>query len=257
MDLGALTLPPEITALTLAAIAGVYLLAGLVKGATGFGLPVVSVTLLPFFVPIDMALALNAIVITATNLQQIRQAGEVRAGLGAAWPMMLGMAIMVPIGAQFTVGISATSLMIILGTFVLLFVISSFLNPSLKIPSNWHQRTGFGMGLLSGVVGAITSAPGPIFVSYVHALHLPRPIYMAALGFIMLLFGFVLALSFIFVGLLRWEHVLPGLLGIPPAIFGMWLGNGWGKRLPVETFRKVVLALLGVLAVMIIRRAIG
>ncbi|MEM7742200.1 MAG: sulfite exporter TauE/SafE family protein [Pseudomonadota bacterium] len=250
-----MTLPFDL--LTLAEVAAIYLLAGLVKGATGFGLPVVAVTLLPFFVPYEMALALNAIVIFFTNIQQIRQAGALREGLGAAWPMMLGMAIMVPVGALFTVGITEATLMMILGSFVLLFVVTSLLNSSLHIPKGWQQRTGFGMGLLSGFVGALTSAPGPIFVMYVHALHLPRPIFMAGLGFIMVLFGFVVGASYAWVGVLRLEHVLPGLLGIPPAMLGMWLGNSWAKHLPIETFRKIVLILLGILAVVIIYRALG
>lgn len=249
MELG-VTLP------VMAAIGAIYLAAGLVKGVTGFGLPVVSVALLPFVVPVEMALALNAIVIFATNIQQIRQAGEIRAGLGAAWPMMAGMAIMVPLGAFFAEGIDERTLMTILGAFVLLFVVSSFLNPELKIPTGWQQRTGFGMGLVSGVVGGLTSAPGPIFVMYVVGLHLARPVFMAALGFIMALFGLTVSASYAWVGVLRWEHATPGLIALAPVFVGMWFGNTWAKRLPVERFRKIVLVLLGMLACLLIRRAL-
>ncbi len=246
---------PDLSTEMIAAILGIYLLAGLVKGAMGFGLPVVAVTMLPFIVPVEMALALNALVILATNLQQIRQAGEPRPGLSAAWPMMLGMAIMVPVGALFTVGITTQTLMMILGSFVLLFVISNFASPSLRTPPQHAQKVGFGMGLVSGFVGALTSSPGPIFVMYVVSLHLTRPVYMSALGFIMSLFGFVVALSYAWVGILRTEHVLLGLICILPSIVGMWLGNRWASTLPLETFRKTVLVLLGVLALMMIRRA--
>lgn len=242
---------------TMVTVAAIYLAAGLVKGATGFGLPVVAVALLPFVVPVETALALNAIVIFVTNVQQIRQAGEVRAGIAAAWPMMLGMALMVPVGALFTAGIAEAALMTILGAFILLFVISSFLNPALRIPQGWEQRTGFGMGLISGVVGGLTSAPGPIFVMYVVALHLARPVFMTALGFIMALFGLTVAMSYIWVGVLRWEHAAPGLLSMPPVFLGMWLGDRWARRLPVETFRKTVLLLLGILACLLIRRALA
>lgn len=240
----------------LACVGLVYLIAGLVKGAMGFGLPVVSVALLPFVVPVETALALNSLVIIATNIQQIRQGGEIRKGLSAAWPMMVGMAMMVPVGAVFAESIAEATLMAILGGFILLFVVSNFLNPSLKIPAGWEQRTGFGMGLASGVIGGLTSAPGPVFVMYVVSLHLARPVFMTALGFIMALFGVTVALSYAWVGVLRWEHAAPGLISLLPVFAGMWIGNAWAKRLPLDSFRMVVLVLLGVLACLLIRRAL-
>ncbi len=243
---------PEFLALTLL----IYFVAGFVKGAIGFGLPVVAITLLPFFVPVETALALNALVIMTTNLQQIFQAGGAREGFRAAWPMMLGMALMVPVGALFTVGISTSALMTILGSFVLLFVVASFVNPALRVPRGWERRIGFGMGLVSGFVGALTSSPGPIFLMYIVSLHLGRSVYMAALGFIMSLFGFVVTASYVWVGVVRWEHVPPGALATVPAVLGMWLGNASGKRLGVATFRKSVLVLLGCLAVLMIERAL-
>ena len=244
--------PPELLAVVLA----IYLFAGFVKGAMGFGLPVVAVTLLPFLVPVETALAMNALVIMTTNLQQIGQAGATRAGFLAGWPMMLGMALMVPVGALFTAGISTAALMTILGSFVLLFVVSSFVNPALRVPRGWERRIGFGMGLASGFVGALTSSPGPIFVMYIVSLHLARPVYMAALGFIMTLFGFVVTASYIGVGIVRWEHVPTGVLATIPAFLGMWLGNAAGKRLGVETFRRIILGMLGILAILMIRRAL-
>ena len=246
---------PDAPALV-AAILAIYLIAGFVKGALGFGLPVVAVTVLPFLIPVETALALNALVIMTTNLQQIFQAGATRDGLVAGWPMMLGMALMVPVGALFTVGISTAALMTILGSFVLLFVISSFFNPALRVPRGWERRIGFGMGLASGFVGALTSSPGPIFVMYVVSLHLPRPVYMAALGSIMTLFGLVVTASYISVGVLRWEHMATGVLATVPAFLGMWLGNAAGKKLGVEAFRRIVLVLLGILAALMIRRAL-
>jgi uncharacterized membrane protein YfcA len=240
----------------LAVVLVIYLFAGFVKGAMGFGLPVVSVTLLPFLIPIETALALNALVIMTTNLQQIVQAGATREGFIAGWPMMLGMALMVPVGALFTAGISTAALMTILGSFVLIFVVSSFLNPALRVPRGWERRIGFGMGLASGFVGALTSSPGPIFVMYVVSLHLARPVYMAALGIIMTMFGLVVTASYIWVGVVRWEHVPTGVLATVPAFLGMWLGDRAGRKLGIETFRRIILGMLGILAVLMIRRAL-
>lgn len=249
----ALSGTPGLLAQTLA----IYLAAGFVKGALGFGTPLISVALLSLFVPADTALAYNALVILATNLQQIGQAGEMRAGLAAAWPLMAGMAIAVPVGALFAAGVSKPVLLAILGSFVLIFVVSSFLRPTLRVPGGAERRIGFGMGLASGLVGAFTSSPGPVFLMYVVALHLPREVYMATLGFIMILFGFVLTASYVGVGVLRWEHVPVGLAVTVAAVSGMWLGNRFGRKLPAAAFRKAVLIVLGFLGAMMIRRALA
>lgn len=239
------------------AIAAIYLVSGLVKGALGFGLPLVAAVLLSLFQPVEMALALNAVVILLTNLEQLRQAKAAGPGIRAAWPMMLGMAAMVPVGAYFTAAISPRALMAVLGVFAVAFVVSNFLRPSLRIPPGWEVRIGLGLGLLSGFVGALTSAPGAIFVAYVVALHLARPAYMAALGCIMASFGLVLTLSYASVGLLSWDHVLLGLICAVPGALGMWVGNAWGRRLPAQFFRQAVLALLGVLGLVVLYRGLA
>ena len=73
----------------------------------------------------------------------------------------------------------------------------------------------------------------------------------------MSLFGLLVTASYIWVGVLRWEHVPPGMLAIIPSVLGMWLGNVSGRRLGVGTFRRIVLAILGLLAVLMIRRALS
>lgn len=248
-----LAFTPEIFALILA----VYLLGGVIKGALGFGLPTVAITVLPFLVPAQEALALNALVILATNAQQIAQAGALRPGFAAAWPMMIGMAITVPLGAFFAAIISAKTLMAILGVFVLAFVVISYLRPTLRIPPGRARPIGFGMGLVAGFVGALTTSPGSIFVTYAVSLHLPRPVYMAALGCIMMPFGIVLVGSYVWVGILDWERLPGSLLVIVPGVLGVWLGNMLGRHIEVETFRRIVLALLALLAAMMVRRALG
>lgn len=241
---------------TAAAVLGVYLVAGFVKGTLGFGLPVVAVTTLPFLVPVEQALTLNSMVILATNLQQILQGGDRRAALASAWPLMLGMAVMVPVAARFAVGIEAATLMLILGGFVLAFVAVSLARPGLRIAPARRVPAGVAMGLLSGFVGAITSSPGPIFVSYVVALGLSRQVYMTALGFIMSLFGVMLAGSYAAVGMLDADDLPFGLACVVPAVVGMALGNAVGRRFGAERFRLLVLGVLAVLAVVMIRRAL-
>lgn len=246
-----LGVPPEIAA----GIFAVYLLAGLVKGATGFGLPVVAVALLPFLAPIELALALNAIVILVINWLQIGRAGRLRDGFAAAWPMILGMAIMVPVFAALVIDISREMLLGVLGVFFLSFALYSLASPGFHTPPGWRRRIGFGMGLCSGAIGALTSAPGPIFVMYMVSLRLERPVYMGGLGMIMASFGLVLTAAYWREGVLTSAQLPLGLLCLVFAGAGQMLGDRWAARLPADLFRKIVLISLAVLALVMIRRA--
>ncbi|MGD1925779.1 MAG: sulfite exporter TauE/SafE family protein [Paracoccaceae bacterium] len=242
---------------TLTPVLLTYMLAGLVKGAMGFGLPIVAIALLPMFVPVDTALALNAIVVIATNVNQIVQGGQYRDGLSVAWPLVLGMALAIPPTAILAAGLSADTLLLIVGVSVLIFIAISLVNPALSVPQVWRRPAGLGFGLLGGIVGALTSAPAAALAPYMIALHLPRPVYITALGYLLTGFGVIVALSYASVDILHASHVLPALASVPIAIAGMWIGDRWARRLANETFRRAVLALLAVLAIALIRRSLG
>lgn len=235
----------------------VYLLAGLVKGALGFGLPMVAIALLPLFVPVDTALALNAIVVIATNFQQVVQGGQYREGTLYAWPIVLGMAIAIPPTAVFAAGLSSETLLLIVGVSVLVFIATSIFNPTLSIAERWRKPWGIGFGIVSGTVGAITSAPAAALVAYMIALQLPRPVYMTTLGIILCCFGVIVGTSYAWVSILDTSHFAPALISIPMAILGMWVGDRWARRLASETFRRAVLAMLAILAMVLIRRSLG
>ncbi len=235
----------------------IYLIAGLVKGAMGFGLPLVAIALLPLVVPVETALALNAVVVVVTNLQQILQGGRYRDGVLYAWPLVLGMAVAIPPTAIFAAALPGETLLLIVGVSVLIFIVASVLNPSLAIPTQLRKPAGIGFGVLSGVVGALTSAPAAAFVAYMVALQLPRPVYMTTLGIVLSSFGLIVGAPYAWVSILDFSHLTPGLISVPVAIVGMWIGDRWAKKLANETFRKAVLTLLAVLAAILIRRALA
>ncbi|MEM7211165.1 MAG: sulfite exporter TauE/SafE family protein [Pseudomonadota bacterium] len=243
--------------MTLISVMAIYLLAGLVKGAMGFGLPLVAIALLPLVIPVDMALSLNAIVIVVTNLQQIIQGGRYREGIAAGWPVILGFALAIPPVALIAAELSPQTLLLIVGIAVLGFIAASVRNPALEIPHGERQRFGFLFGIFGGCLGALTSAPAAIVAPYVLALHLPRPVYMTMLGMVLSSFGLFLGLAFAWVSIFQVSYVGPGLISVPIAILGMWIGDRWARKLATETFRRAVMILLGVIAIVLIRRGFG
>lgn len=240
----------------LAPVLLIYLLAGLVKGAMGFGLPLVAISLLPLVVPVETALALNAIVVVVTNLQQVVQGGRYRAGFSNAWPLVAGMVIAIPPAAFLAAGLDSDTLLLIVGIAVLAFIVASVINPTLALVDRLHTPVGLAFGVIGGVIGALTSAPAAVMAPYMLSLHLPRPVYMTAFGMVLSSFGLIVGASYAAVSILDWSHFGPGLISIPVAIAGMWVGDRWARKLATATFRRAVLVLLGLLAIILIRRAL-
>src|SRR5690606_13714915 len=75
--------------LLLAAIAGTFVLAGLVKGVIGFGLPTVAVALLTLTIGLKDAMALMLVPSLVTNLWQALAGGRLWTILRRFWALFL------------------------------------------------------------------------------------------------------------------------------------------------------------------------
>lgn len=246
-----------ISLLSAAGMLGCYFLGGLVKGGLGFGLPIVTIATTPLFVPVDLAIATNAIVLPLTNIVQIRQAGGLGTTLGRYWPLIAMLCLTMPLGAYFGRQVSAGALTLALGLTIVAFTIFQWLNPRLAITPRLERPMGVLTGVMAGGVGGLVTINGPFFILYLVGLGVDRREMLSALGVFFLLTGLLLAGSFVAVGLLDGPRALWALVCVPPAYLGMALGNAVARRLPQETFRSVVLAGLLILGTNIALRGLA
>ncbi|MEM6354473.1 MAG: TSUP family transporter, partial [Pseudomonadota bacterium] len=100
-------------------IAVIFLAGGMVKGALGFGLPLVTIAVLPFFLAVEAALAVNSIVLVAVNALQFWQAGAWAAATRLAGPMLVGVALATPLGTAFATQLPRSVLVGLLGVFIM------------------------------------------------------------------------------------------------------------------------------------------
>ena len=238
----------------LAAMLLVYGLAGTVKGALGFGLPLVAGAVLPQFVPLPLVMAINALLLPTTNLVQFSKAGNAVETARAHWPVLLGLLLSVPLATMFVVQADPGVVAVAFGSFVALAALANLAMPSLRIPPRALGAAGLGTGLAGGIVTAFTTAPGPIFVLYLAGANASRTMTMGALGLFLLASGLLVGVSFAALDLLTVERAVLALLCLAPALGGMWLGDRLGRRVPAARLRTVVLIVLIALGV---RTAVG
>ena len=236
-----------LTPALLAAVLLVYAVAGTIKGTLGFGLPLVAGAVLPQFVPLPLVMAINALLLPATNLVQFARAGDAVATMRAHWTVLAGLALSVPLAALFVARADPALVALLFGGFVVLAALANLAMPSLRLPPRAVKPAGFGTGLVGGLVTALTTAPGPVFVLYLAGTGAGRAASMGALGLFLLVSGLLVGAAFAALDLLTVPRAALALCCLMPALAGMWLGDALGRRVPAERLRRIVLIALIVL----------
>ena len=233
-----------LTAGSLLGVLLVYALAGTVKGALGFGLPLVAGAILPQFVPLPLVMAVNALLLPVTNLVQFARAGAPGPTVRAHWTVLAGLALAVPLAALFVARADPRLVALAFGGFVTLAALANLAMPSMRIPERMRGKAGLATGLAGGIVAALTTAPGPVFVLYLAGTGAARAAMMGALGLFLLVSGLLVSLSFAALDLLTVPRAMLALACLAPALIGMRLGDALADRVPADRLRLVVLSVL-------------
>lgn len=243
--------PPQVIGL-----AAAFLIGGIIKGAMGFGLPLVTISILPNILPIELALAINAATMVFTNLAQFLRVGFVVQTFTRFWPMIVGISAGALAGAFLVSAANETALGLALGLLVMAFAVLTVYVPRFRISWAWERRVGWGVGAIAGIVGGLITANGPLLVMYLVGLNLTRELFIAALALLFLATGILVAASYWTLGILDAPRFVIAVACLVPALIGMKLGDILSSRLSAETFRNIVLAGLFLLGANMVRRAL-
>ena len=246
---------PDLFALT--AIGGTFLIAGMVKGVIGLGLPTVSLALLTVTLDLPSAMALLLVPSFITNLWQAVVGGQGGAILQRIWPFLLLATGTVWIGAIALRQVDLSLLSALLGLLLVIYGVANL--AGLRFSLTQHQAAWLGpvLGTVNGVLTGMTGSfvvPGVMFLQ---AIGLPRDMLIQAMGILFTLSTLALA-----VVLQRNAFITAELAGlsaaaVPPAIIGMIAGQRLRQNLSEQLFRRTFFIALLVLGTYIIFRALG
>lgn len=252
----------EIFVLGWAALAGavaITLLAGFVKGAVGFAMPMIMISGLGSFMAPELALAGLILPTLASNLWQALRQGA-RAALASAavhWRYLAILLAMILVTAQFVTALPTHVLLLILGVPVSLFALLQLIGWRPHIHAGNRRAAELGVGAFSGAIGGLSGVWGPPTVLYLTALDTPKTEQVRVQGVIYGLGAVMLTLAHLRSGVLSAETAGLSLLLTVPALIGTWLGFAVQDRLDQALFRKLTLAVLVVAGLNLIRRALA
>lgn len=233
-------------------------LAGLVKGVTGFAMPMILISGMASFLPAETAIAGLILPTLVTNLWQ-----AARQGIGAAatsakthWRFLLIALACLVATAQFVTAIPASTLYLILGLPVTLFAALQLVGWRPQINHAYRRVTELCVGAFAGGIGGLSGVWGPPTVLYLTALNVPKVEHVRVQGVVYSLGATALALAHLNSGILDASGLTFSATLILPAIFGMTAGFLIQDRLDQEKFRWAILVVLTIAGLNLIRRGL-
>ncbi|MFM9927853.1 sulfite exporter TauE/SafE family protein [Variovorax sp. H27-G14] len=240
-----------------AAATAVFLLAGVIKGVVGLGLPTVSMALLALWMSPVQAAAMLIVPSLVTNLWQtgpratfmpvLRRIGGMQVGVvigtlgGALW---LG----VPAGAWASVA---------LGVALMLYAGWGLTGRQLHVSDAQARWLGPLVGMVTGLVTAVTGVFAVPAVPYLQALGFQRDSLIQAMGISFTTSTVALAIGLAGNGGYSMLTLGASLVMLAPALGGMVLGTWLRKRLSVAVFRCCFLIGLALLGLYMVARALA
>ncbi|MCV6594441.1 MAG: sulfite exporter TauE/SafE family protein [Silicimonas sp.] len=233
-------------------------LAGLVKGMTGFALPMILVSGLGSFLAPELALAGMIIPALITNVwQALRQGAKAAlASVRVHWRYLGLMLLWLTIASQFVLAIPAGLLFLILGLTVTFFTSLQLAGWQPKIAPDNRLKAELGIGSLAGVLGGLTGTWGPPTVMYLTALSVPKRDHVRIQGVVYGSGAVMLTLAHLRSGVLSGPGLSLSLAILPVALLGMAAGMAIQDRLDQKRFQQVVLVVLAVAGLNLIRRGL-
>ncbi|MDO5705124.1 MAG: sulfite exporter TauE/SafE family protein [Paracoccus sp. (in: a-proteobacteria)] len=236
----------------------VTLFAGFVKGAIGFAMPMIMMSVFGSIMPATMALAGLILPTLVTNIGQ-----AFRQGPAAAWEStcrfrwhiaMVGLFILV--SAPLARAMPQGAMYLMLGVPISLFALWQLSGRPLALPLHHRRRAEVVSGIIGGLYGGISGIWGPPLIVLLLSMGVDKREQIRVQGVVFLLGAVVLTVAHLFTGVLNAQALAFSAVLVVPAVIGLWTGFALQDRLNVVQFRRWTLVLLVLTGGNLIRRAL-
>ncbi len=238
-------------------VAFTFLLAGVVKGVIGMGLPTVAMGLLGLVMRPVEAAALLVVPSLVTNVWQLVAGPSFITLLRRFATLMVGVCLGTAVGIALLTGGSATLATIALGAVLAAYGAIGLISARFTVSPRFELWLSPLIGLITGFLTGATGGFVIPAVPYFNSLGLEKEELIQTLGLSFTISTLALALGLMASGHFQVSVAGSSLLALLPALGGMLLGQGVRNRLKPEVFRRWFFVGLLVLGVYMVLRALS
>lgn len=225
-----------------------FAVGGILKGATGAGAPIVAIPIIALYFNVPVAVAVFVVPNLVSNSIQVwtHRAARVSTGflIRFAGAGVLGAAL----GTWILAKVPTDALKLAVAVAVVIFIVFRLLRPEWTLPMAAAKRVAAPVGLLAGVLQGASGISAPVSITFLNAMHLPRPKFISTISIFFLSMLVVQVPMLAGYGFLTVERLLIGCAATAVLLGFMPVGAFLVRLLSAEAFNRIILVLLGVLA---------
>ena len=225
----------------IAAVVCSLIVAGLLKGIIGVGMPVVALPLLSLFIDIKLATMLLSIPLIFSNVPQALEGGKTGRCLMQLMPVILGMIPGLFLGVRVLLALDANVAKIIAGLVLMGVGGVTLVAPKLQLHSRLVLPTGITFGFFGGILGGIAAMSGPLVFIFLLAKGLSGKAFTKEASLYLVVSAGLLAILLTASRQFNWLDVLVSTAATLPVVLGMYVGQRMRDKIAPETFKKLVL----------------
>ncbi|OLC20375.1 MAG: hypothetical protein AUH33_03770 [Chloroflexi bacterium 13_1_40CM_68_21] len=218
-------------------------IAGLAKGATAMGLPLIATPILASVFGPKQAVVIITIPIFVANTLLLLQSWRVFGYLRSLVPLIVANAAGTALGALLLAGLDQRTFAILITLMVVLFLARG--DRLVGDPGATRARMLTpAVGFVGGVMQGTTSISSPVIGSFFHALRLPPREYVITLASVFQLSSIVQLISYAALGLFTPDLFTLGVIACIPMLLALMAGIAIRGRLDQRRFRQIIVLLL-------------
>ncbi|MDF1608818.1 sulfite exporter TauE/SafE family protein [Hoeflea sp. YIM 152468] len=248
-------MPPQISFTDgwgLAAIAVAMILGGILKGATGAGIPIIAIPVIAAVYDVKIAVAVMVVPNLISNCWQIYRFRGNPTDKGFCWQLAAFGAIGAGIGTVVLAELPSSFLSLCMAAIVIAYILLRIAKPSVHLSMASAKKIVAAISTLGGILQGAVGISAPAVVTFLSAMKLARPAFIFTVSIFFASMAAVQIPVQIYYGLLTTDIATLGLLAFVPLFAALPVGDWIGRRMSPRVFDALILTFLAILAIRLI-----
>ena len=219
-------------------------IAGLVKGAIGVGMPTVALPMLSMLVDVQTSVMLLSMPLVLSNIPQALEGGAVAQTFRSLTPVLVGMIPGVWIGVVVLLNVDPAVAKIVAGAVVIVVGSLTLLAPNLQVKQRMIGPVGLGAGFCGGLLGGVAALSGPLVFIFLLAKGLSAKAFTKEASMFLVVSSILLVSALTSSRQFDWRDVVISTLATAPVVVGMLVGQKLRDAIPADVFKKLVVLMV-------------